>query len=698
MGIGLRRGGMSLSSSKEWHDSLFHPLKGKASNKMKVFGFDVETEHVRKDFKRKNGKMVRCWQQNFVMGSVVGKNTTKVFWDKKDMQDYLLSRQFRGAYSVATNLEFDFMQLFDDRLDDFKLIYRHGLLAAIHRKEENDRKRTWTMVDSTNYLKCSVSRLGDIVGLPKLDEPKVMRRNTDGIGILARRPRTREEKDELIRYNVRDSEITYKFAELFKAFCTEHNMKMKLTIGSTGMDYWRRNFQKAPLKREKDDIVSKHFNGSMRGGMTQVFKRGTYDDRLWYYDYRSAYWGCMRDGVDGKGSYPHPSCSVHHDNPTIEHVEHYDGICRASVDAPYSYAPFLGVKKAGKLLFPYGSFDGWFTNHELRKAMDMGYEVSPHEMVYYYEMFRPFRDCVNVLGKLRKEYKDRKHPFEQMIKTLGNSGLFGKWATDYMHMEEVMSCENIIFGSDGRPYKDGKPLDVGISPEGFLAISKKEGTPMRYSFPILSSYTTMLGRVKLIDDVRTYSKYLVYDDTDSAVLTRPCLETGPNLGDWELEHVCDGGVFIRNKLYMINPKGKEAVCKAKGVGKFMKNSDDFMRCIRQGKVHMERFSKMKESSNLGIKSGSVMRLVKEFNLNDDKRDWAGRDFRLDDWQDSRPIKLRSGLLPDEVRKAYLYHENVRQERRMAFTRSDLFDSHAVGHDISDEEFLENEMFFARHDM
>ncbi len=685
---------MNLSVSKEFHDNLLVPLKGKACNKLEVFGFDIETEHVRKDFLRKSGKSVKCWEQNFVVGSVVGDNTEEVFRDKREMQDYLLGRKFRGSYIFATNLEFDFNMLFRDRLNDFSFIYRHGLLAAIHRKEENKRRRVWTFVDSTNYMKASVANLGKIVGIDKHDKPRVMENNPEGLGIIARRPRNDEEWEELIRYNVQDSRITYLFAEKFKQFCTAHNMKLKLTIGSVGMDYWRRNHQKTPFTREPDLQLRKHFLGSFRGGMTQVFKRGTYEGKVYCYDYRSSYPGVMLKGVDGKGSYPHPSTFVHRDKSNTGLIEEYEGICHAKVKAPYSYVPMLGIKTNDKLLFPYGTFQGWFTNHELRKAMDMGYEVDPGEMIYYHTLFKPFKEAVKTLYKIRKDYKLRKHPFEAMVKTLMNGGLFGKWGTNFMNMEELHVADRLTFDKDGRASMDGKPLDkFSVSNEGVLVSTMKEAKPMRYSFPILSSYTTMLGRVKLIQDITPHKKHLLYSDTDSAYMTRPCIEEKDELGGWELEKVADGALFIRSKLYKLDFNGKPSVCKSKGVGRFMSTDYDFMRAIDTGRIAMERFTKMKESSRMGINSGSIMYLTKDFNLNDDKRDWNGKSFSVDDWQDSEPLKLRDGLTPKDQRKAMEAYQNEQAKQMKKYFRSDLFDRKAVGNDITNEEFLKNEIFF-----
>lgn len=702
--------GVSLSD-------ILQPLRGKAKNNVDVYGFDVETEHIRKDFLRKNGKSVKCWRQDFVMGSIVGKDYNKVFWEREKMGEHMLSRKFRGSMMYATNLEFDFNILYHDCLKDFNMIYRHGLLAATHRETTGDddkkRRRLWTFVESGNIMKSSVEKMGKIVGEEKLPKPAVMGQNPEGIGIIARRPKNKEEEDELVKYNLQDSRITYLFAEHFRDFCTRHNMKMKLTIGSTGMDYWRRNWQNCGMIREPTQLLVKHFQGAFRGGMTQVFRRGYYQGKIFCYDFKSSYPGVMLKGVDGKGGYPHPSCYVHVDKANTELIEEYEGICYAKVKAPYSNIPKLGIKHNGKLMFCYGTFEGWFTNYELRQCMKEGYEVTPGEMTYYHTLFVPFKGAVKELYRIRQEYKHWKknpdgtwerHPYEEMVKVLMNGGLFGKWGTNFLEMEEVKSAEGLVFDNKGRAWLDGEVLEnFSISNEalehGLVCLKKKSCPPMRYSFPILSTYTTMLGRMKLINALTPYYKYLAYGDTDSGYMTKRVFEEGEELGDWEMQLECDGALFIRNKLYKLDINDQPSVCKSKGVGKFMKKGDDFMRAISTGRILMERFTKMKESSRIGIMSGSVMQLTKDFNLEDDKRDWKGKKFSVSDWQDSEPLMMKDGMLPVEFekaqRKALEQYKKDRAADDEAYLNSDLFDLKSVGTDIPAQEFLKNERAWGR---
>jgi len=686
-----------MKDKKAYFKGLFVPLGADANNSFDVYGFDVETYHVKSDFKRISGKKVECWKQEFLMGSVYGKTGVEVFWDKEEMKEHLLSRKYRGSQIFATNLEFDFNQLYSKDLHKFHLVYSAGLIAAIYSEKKNDKNRKWIFTDTSNFMRVSLSKLGDLVGVPKMKAPSTMIKSDDGLDIVAVKPKTEKERKEIEDYNINDSKITYLFAEKLRNFCTTHNMKLKLTVGSTGMDYWRRNHQEHVMKREPAEMVMKHFQGSFRGGMTQVFKRGGYDGNMWYYDYRSSYPSVMVDGVDGKGNYPDPSTQMHTMNSNTDFIDMYEGICHAKVKAPYDYMPYLSVKSnMGKLLFPYGTYDGWFTNFELRKAMNLGYEVTPGEMIYYVSTMKPFRNAVKYLYKLRKKYKKEGHQYEALVKIIMNSGLFGKWGTNPNNMEEIVSLKNVTFKEDGCYFKGKKMLDFNVNEvddmfEGFVTM-KKAVKPFKYSFPIWSEYTTALGRNKLIQDIKKHPRHIVYCDTDSAVCTKPVFEEGNNLGDWELEHKLKGGVFIKPKLYMLK-KDEGYVCKSKGVGKFMSTKEQFENALYTGKVSMSRFTKMKESNNIGIKSGSVIRLDKHLSFEDTKRDWLGKSFNVHDWCDSEPLELREGFTKEEQLKALYTYQKEQSKIKNKFLQSDLFDKHSVGSDITASEFLDNEIDF-----
>jgi len=680
-----------ILTRNKWFNDILMPLNSKAKNNFSVYGFDTETIHVRDDFSRKSGKLTRCYRQDFYMGSVVGKDFKRVFYDRKEMGDFLLyNLKFRNSMIFAHNLEFDFQNLYYDRLKDFNLIHRHRLLGAVYRYHDGFNRRKVTFSDTMNFMShCSLDSLGKIVNMPKMEHPPCFEKG--GIfRILSRPPKDDDEKHKLEMYNLNDSAITYQFAELLREYCNKMNMKLKFTIGSSGLDYWRRNYQKEPLRKEPEWMIRKHFQGSFRGGLTYVLKRGTYTGgKIWHYDYNSSYPSCLVKGVDGKGSYPYVNKAYHTLNPTDSHLE-YEGICLCDVKSPESYFPFLSVRSdmtENKLINPYGSFSGWFCNNEIRKCLDLGYEIDMKEMIYYPETWIPFKECVNILYKMRKEYKLNNHQFEGLVKITMNSGLFGKWGTNFLNNEEMIPMENIIINENGEMFYKGDLIKNPFMTEalnvfnGFVT-RKKEGKPPRYSFPIISEYTTALGRIKLWTDIHPHEKDIIYMDTDSAFCMRPCFETSNELGSWKLEHDdIYKGIFIRPKFYAYYTESEGLKTKSKGVGSFM-DKDNYIECLNEKFVPMSRFLRMKESNRLGIKSGSVIECSKDLHFEDDKRLWE-KDFNIDEFQDSKALLIDNGIMYNK--------ENILKMNILRNKRDDHgFSYDSKGDDISKEEFFKNE--------
>ena len=129
-------------------------LKPNPKNNFKLYAFDVET----KQFKKHD-----YTEQKFLMGSVVDENlNAKVFWNKNEMANYLLSRELANSSIFATNLDFDFHMIFNDTKyeNEFKRIYHPSSLIYACRLHQ---KRRWKFYDTLNYINLSVEKLGKML-------------------------------------------------------------------------------------------------------------------------------------------------------------------------------------------------------------------------------------------------------------------------------------------------------------------------------------------------------------------------------------------------------------------------------------------------------------------------------------------------------------------------------------------------------
>lgn len=612
---------------------IFKRLKPGYSNNKLHQAFDIETEQ-----KQMNGYI----KQKFLMGGIVESSGYKVFWDKEKMAKYLLSRKFANTRHWATNLEFDFMHIFEEDLQvkNMFLLDHNGFIYAKYsyplrykvNKLVNKKYSTKKIefLDTANFTgKIKLSKMGQQINLPKLSEPKCFKR----------KPKNTEEEEELILYNKRDCEITYYYSEKLRQFYNSLGCKQKITLASTGQDLWRRSYMPQDIFQEPRHIILKHYQGSFHGGRTELFKRGLFG-RLYYYDFNSHYPACCHDGVDGKGSYPDPSTSHFSKEIDIEHIRYYDGITNIEATVPDNYIQPLGLTYQDKYIFPSGKIKGWFCNIEIKEALKHGLHIDKiHEGIFYKKYFTPFKEAVKDLYKLRMQY-DSKDVYYSMVKTLMNAGLFGKFGQKIDTKTNMYSIHKCYINSSGQlVYKQKNNKEHIIKKHNIRGkfIFEKEISDLKipvFIQPILASYTAALGRIKLFKYMIKYPKDIVYCDTDSIVMKRRKFESSKKLGELELEDVSKEAVFIRPKEYRFI--GNKKMYKFKGIGKFINDEQSFNDLLMKGYVDTMRFTKIKESAVRKIPFSSIIDVRKFLNFQDSKRYWA-EDFKKDIEQDSRPL-------------------------------------------------------------
>lgn len=657
------------------------------SNNKTIFGFDVETYHIPR------GDYI---EQRFLMGSIVSNNYRKVFWDRESMQDCIKnSHDFRNTTLFATNLDFDFKHVFLNTkyYDECRKINRHGsLIYAKHRYN----KHIVDFNDTMNFVPLGVEKMAVKMGMKKLQHP----------ACFGRMPKTQSEKVEMEEYNINDAMITQRFAVKLQDFFNRMGCKQKHTIASTGVDYWRRYGQPHDLFQEREAWIRKHYEGSLKGGRTECIKRGYVQD-AYYYDFNSHYPARCYYGVDGKGSYPDPSSSKYTDKVDEELILEYEGISKVKVKSPEAYLPLLGLRIGGKLVFPKGEFSGWFTNVELRTALKNGYELLDcGEGIYYERNFIPFRSVVKTLYDLRRHFIDieKDEVFGQMCKTMMNSGLFGKFAQKLDGFEQEYSVDDAGVDKNGQFFikingKDVYPDEYHIRNKSIYVKEQCKRIPI-FIMPILSSYTTALGRIKLWEEIVKKAEYLHYTDTDSAAFSKKCISHSMELGELKLETVLKEAVFVRPKFYFANDGTKEWV-KCKGVGKSLTNKVDFDHLYESGSVVTERFAKSKECAIREIPFSSILKVCKKISFNDDKRVWKGN-FNPLACDDSEAHVVKNGMTAIEKKlqdsKALDAYRKLNEKETQRFINSDLFDSFSAGKDDKDKRLLYNSEKDAwRHD-
>lgn len=168
----------------------------------------------------------------------------RTFYNKQSLINFFQTRQFRNSYICATNLGFDFMAVFHEtpEMQFFDLCWRGSDLIFARAKIKSgkftrEKEADWsiTFIDTMSYCRESVEKLGNSIGLKKMEKPV----------FLGRIPETKEQEDYLKEYNMRDAEVSFKFMKFLFSTFSILGANPKYTIASTAMSLFRNKIGRA---------------------------------------------------------------------------------------------------------------------------------------------------------------------------------------------------------------------------------------------------------------------------------------------------------------------------------------------------------------------------------------------------------------------------------------------------------------------
>ena len=419
------------------------------------------------------------------------------------------------------------------------------------------------------------------------------------------------------------------------------------------------------------------------GGRCEAFKRGWFgkgSDNVKYYlgDVNSLYPSVMMQ------EFPNPSTYKISTDNTMKYIENFDGMSHVEISCPFMDYPLLPYRHGAKLMFPIGTWAGWYVNAELRKAVQLGYTIKAvRKSIYYTENYYPFADYVKDLYDQRLMYQAEGSPMELVTKLLLNA-LYGKFAQKWKDRVEWQHHSAVTF----KQIQDAETCDrVG----DYFALNRAYSEPAAFTIPIWAAHVTAYGRMALYDYIQQTQP--LYCDTDSVITSKP-FESSKVLGKLKLVMPIDSGIIVRPKFYALHTEDKDYV-KVKGLGTRIVWSE-FANLLIEGKTKYDRFLRFRESQRRGLQPNEIIQQPKQFNLDDDKRDWLGNNFIPGCFHHSKPLEMVNGELPKDYLKAERYAKSIIRGELEVFIKSDLFDSVSVGKDITPEEFIENEKFFDTH--
>lgn len=576
--------------------------------KIKTIGFDIETYDNNK---------------KFLMASLVADDWKRVYFNQKDLIEDLKSKKCWGSFIVASNLSFDFFGTFfnHDELMQFTTLFRGSdlMFATTYiengqfiKKPKKQRKGKITFIDTFNFVKMSVEKLGKIINIEKLKSP-------DFIG---KKPKNKKEWDEMIAYNIRDSEVSKGYIDfLFKALQQLGGNPQK-TIASSAMSVFKCKYLKDRYFRLPSAQLLDIFQ-SYYGGRTEAFSRG-YIKNYNYYDINSLYPYVMTK------KYPDPNSIRFTQINTLENIQNFDGVSNVEISTPQIAYPVLPLRDRDKVIFGYGTLIGTWTHLELRKAIEDGATIKKVNWTYWFaESCYPFREYVTDLYQKRLDYKHEGNPMEQVVKILLNS-LYGKFGQKFIDKDNWIPFNHTI--------EELSKLEFFERIGSFIRVKKAWSRPPAFCIPIWATYVTAYARLELLKYIRKYNP--VYCDTDS-IITKDTIPTSEKLGAMKLEMKVKKGIIVRPKFYGLVSSEDEEYVKIKGLGKRLsfKQYSDF---LNTPSFTYDKFMKFKESLRRGFIPNEIQSITKNMSLEDDKRIWPSY-FNRYKLQHSKPQRLLEGI-------------------------------------------------------
>jgi len=591
----------------------------------------------------------------FLLGGYYDENGYTYTTDIDEYRELLLSKRMR--YVVATNLMFDLTVTFHDSeyWDKFKIIMRQGQLICARYNIDLDKKghakRSVRFIDTMNYARLSVEQMGKLVGIEKLERPKW----------LGKKPKNKKQWDELIRYCEYDCRITYEYMLLLQRTINTIGGELKTTIGSTAMNLYQRKYLPVGFMRDEAKLkgVKAFVEQSYYGGRVEAFKRGRLEEHhnLKLYDINSMYPFIMANF-----DVPMPESVFKPKTNTIDNLR-YEGVSLCKIrykphpdDKYYNY-PLLPVRYEKRLVFPHGEWIGHYTHVELRRALSLGYDIDILESVCYARKWNMFASYVNDLYKLRMSASDKseEHTYKLLLTSL--YGKFGTKAfsdTKFYDMRdkpdsEIEAFSFEYFNTENEVY--GEVTDSGY-------IQKPQEAKAGYVLPIIASYITARSRILLHEYIATYEAW--YCDTDS-LITDHEIETSKALGSLKIEEEIENGMIVRAKFYRtdkrVKLKGipKQIVTEA---GKQPLTAREFDQIVLDKVVTFDRFTKLREAYKRGISVNSILRVTKQLDMVDSKREWD-EPFSSEKLVSSKPLTVKITELPQQRKDKTIITQNKR---------------------------------------
>lgn len=353
------------------------------------------------------------------------------------------------------------------------------------------------VISTTNYFDFSLKKLGEDVGLQKLE--------TDPLN---------SSRDELIRYCRRDVEILVRSMAKYKDFNREHDTgRFSMTKASQSFNCYRHRFMDQPIYLHSLDPAVSLERDSYFGGRTEAFHIGECSGGPFtFLDINSMYPFVMKE-------YAYPSKLIFYtDTPTLETIAKY--LHRTCMIADVSLStdvPAYALRRDDKLIFPIGRFRTCLCTKGIEQALKNDHIRKVHRLAVYESEYL-FGRYVDYFYPLKQTYGKCGNVLYRTIVKLFLNSLYGKFGQKQPITEMIDAPQYLDFHR-----RECFSLATGerwIETTGFGKMIHTEGEKNgSKSFVAIASHVTEYSRFALWNLlVAAGDQRVLYVDTDSLVL------------------------------------------------------------------------------------------------------------------------------------------------------------------------------------
>ena len=414
-----------------------------------------------------------------------------------------------------------------------------GSAAIMVRVERGE--HSWLFVDSFWTMRAKLAKIGEWLGLPKLDD-----KSTDDMT-----------PTELRTYNERDCVILYQALQRFQEAILAVGGEMGITIASTALRTFLRRYLKRPI--ENGPTTDLYVEPAYTASRVERFRESC--EQANYYDINSSFAYSMLSAVPGNMI----GFDVARKGMTLPKAGLWFAEVALRVRSDFPPIPYRS--KSGRIFYPNGEFRTTISSED--------FACGDFEIEKVYSVMR-FEERDDMAAYAEDFYKLRlQSGFEGQVYKFALTNLYGKFAE---HPEK----EVIIVNPDDNDYTGQTAmLTPGV-------VIQTETRKIPHAHVPISATITARSRRYLLEHIRAAARQgrVYYSDTDSVICDASldtCTHVGSNsarakpahdncdhglgckvLGGLKREYVIRRGRFVAPKLYALEKEDGSQEVKAKG--------------------------------------------------------------------------------------------------------------------------------------